>query len=299
MEKKVSKANNGTTIGGISLIIWSFLAVLSVNLKNIPIFELCSIASLTGFITASITNTYLNIWKNIPHHPKYVWIIGLIGICINDIFYFSSFKHAPAVQVDLINYTWPIIITLLTAITNKKPPTFQGLFALIIAFTGIYILLTNNKSKNFLEICHLKGYILAFLAAFSWAAYVTASKQYGKTKTEMIAVYNFFGIIFSITMHLKYEVFVKPNTVELLSAIMIGSFSHCFAYMFWDYGIKKGNDKLLNTLVYTIPIVSVSLLIVTKHAHYNNKILIATVLVTIAGIIQNQDDKAQRNAINA
>ena len=34
MEKKVSKANNGTTIGGISLIIWSFLAVLSVNLKT-------------------------------------------------------------------------------------------------------------------------------------------------------------------------------------------------------------------------------------------------------------------------
>ena len=175
--------------------------------------------------------------------PKYIWIAGFIGVCINDIFYFSSFKHAPAAQVDLIKYTWPIVMTILIAIVNKKRPDVKRSLALIVAFTGIYILLTDNKNSNFSDFYYLEGYILAFLSALSWVVYLMASKKYERPKIEMIAILNLLGTIFAITMHLKYEKFVMPNKIELLSAITIGILSRCFAYLFWDHA-EKGNDKI-------------------------------------------------------
>ena len=63
MERYANNRTNATCIGLMSIIIWSFLAVLSVNLKNIPAFEICSITSFTGFIAASLTNTYLKFGK--------------------------------------------------------------------------------------------------------------------------------------------------------------------------------------------------------------------------------------------
>ena len=65
----------------------------------------------------------------------------------------------------------------------------------------------------------------------------------------------------------------------------MGITTHCIAYLCWDYGIKKGNFKLLNILSYSNPIISTLLLIVFGLAHLSAILFVSVLLLFLAGLI--------------
>lgn len=74
--------------------------------------------------------------------------------------YLVSVAYLPAGLAVLIFYTFPILVIILTALLEKKKPGLWQLFALLLAFTGLFIALDINTGDT-----QAIGVILAVIAA--------------------------------------------------------------------------------------------------------------------------------------
>ncbi|MDC0865275.1 DMT family transporter, partial [Rickettsiaceae bacterium] len=119
-----------TIAGHIALLIWSLSASCAVILvSSLPVYEVLSGIFISGFVTSSIINTKNNNWHLVYKNPPSVIIAGVLGIVGNDVLYILSFKYAPAIQVDLIVYLWPILVLILSAIILRERARINHVFA--------------------------------------------------------------------------------------------------------------------------------------------------------------------------
>ncbi len=274
-----------TIIGQVALAIWALSVVGAVALKVLPVFEVLFGIFTSGFLASAIINTVNGNWQSVLERPRYLILIGVFGIVGNDLFYIMAFRYAPAVQVDLIVCLWPMLVFIFAYFLLSEDIRINHIIACIIAFSGICFLLTVDADTMVFKKDYLFGYLLSLLSAILWAIYMVVSKKYSKPTPELFAVYCFAGMIFSAIMHLLFEETVIPTTSQLYILIIMGVTTHSLAYYGWDYAIKRGHFKLLHILPYGNPILSVLALVVFGFAELTKEVLIATLMVFIAGII--------------
>ncbi len=274
-----------TIIGQAALVIWSLSACCTMALSGIPAFEILSGIFISGFVASSIINTIKGNWSDASGRPKYLILAGILGIIGNDIFYILSFKHAPAIQVDLIVYLWPMMVLILSSLFLNEKTGIHHIFACILAFLGVYILLTADSETGLFHPQYLIGYACAFASALLWSIYIIISRKYAKSTPELFAIYCGVGAIFSLVMHFNFETTVMPSFWQGVILIVMGVATHSFAYYGWDFAIKRGHFKLLSILPYGNPILSVLALIFFGFADLTIEVLISTLMVFAAGAV--------------
>ncbi len=105
-----------TLIGLTAILMWSLLAVLTVATGKIPAFQLAAmtfaIGALVGFLT----------WVGRPEaigalrQPPLAWIVGVGGLFGYHALYFLALRFAPPAEAGLLNYLWPLLIVLFSAL---------------------------------------------------------------------------------------------------------------------------------------------------------------------------------------
>lgn len=273
-----------TVLGYLALLFWAGSGVYASVVVNIPTFEVLSIAFLVSFSVTAILLTYRKQWHKVKQ-PLLLWVIGMLGVFGNDALFIAAFKHAPAAQADLINYLWPIFIILFAGFLPSEKFSAKYIIAAIFGFMGIFVVITNGGHLNNFESKYWLGYLFAFLEAVIWSIYTIVARHYKNTPSAMVGMYCGCSLILALVAHFGFESTVIPSTLELLVMVVIGLTAQGSAYFLWDYGIKKGNFKLLSVLSYANPIIGISLLIITGRSHYTSYLLIATLLITFGGII--------------
>lgn len=279
-----NNSNYGTIIGYLALLFWSMAAVLTTQLKNIPLFEILSIVMSISFLMTAAKLTIQDQWNKIKQ-PIILWVIGIIGVYGNNLFYVTAFKYAPPAQVDLINYFWPILIVIFAGLLPNEKFSLKYILASIFGLCGVFVLIIGHHGTMSFHTSYLKGYFFAFMDAIVWSAYTLTSRYYYKTPMEMVGMYCGIGAVISIISHFHFEHFISPSGKEWFCLIAMGLTTQGFAYFLWDYGVKHGDFKLLGVLSYANPIISVGMLVMLGMAHTSFALVIACLLVTLGGLI--------------
>ena len=96
-----------------AIALWASLATLGVSLKHVPPFLLTGIALLVGSVLT---------WPSALKDRRQ-WRIGpsTLGLGVFTLFgyhflLFIGLRLAPAVEVNLINYLWPLLIVVLASL---------------------------------------------------------------------------------------------------------------------------------------------------------------------------------------
>lgn len=273
-----------TLIGYGGLAIWSLSPLLVSYLQNIPTFEILAVTLSISFLVIATKLTIKKQWSLVKQ-PWFIWLIGVIGIYGNDLTYVAAFKYAPPVQVDLINYLWPILVILGSGLLPKEKFTYQHLGAGLLGLAGFYILITHGTGLSGIEMSHMPGYLLALLDAFIWATYTLLARYHGKTPVEMVGMYCGVGALLSFIFHCQVETTILPSMQQVLIMLGLGVSTSGAAYFLWEYGVKRGNFKLLSILSYGNPILSVLLLVLCKKAELSPALDIACLLVMGGAVV--------------
>jgi len=115
-----------TLIGLTAILMWSLLAALTVATGKIPAFQLAAmtfaIGALVGFLTWIGRPEAHRAWRQ----PPVVWIVGVGGLFGYHALYFLALRFAPPAEAGLLNYLWPLLIVLFSALLpgEKRVPTF-------------------------------------------------------------------------------------------------------------------------------------------------------------------------------
>jgi drug/metabolite transporter (DMT)-like permease len=115
--------------------------------------------------------------------------LGVFGLFGYHFALFAAFQNAPIVQVNLVNYLWPVLIVLFAPLVlGSSKLTLRIIAAAIIGFTGagISVLAGQQLSSGFET-----GYLYALAAATIWAGYSLGTKRLGDFPISQIGVYGF------------------------------------------------------------------------------------------------------------
>ena len=165
--------------------------------KRIDIYELVFFRSFISLlITSFILKTKdINPWGN---NRKLLLLRGFFGtVALLCIFY--AIRNMPLSISTVIQYTYPIFISIFAGIFINEKITKKTVLALILGWLGILVILNNSQLANInVEIDKLSIFI-AFLGAISTAlAYVTVRKL---SETEDIfIIIKYFPLVSVITL---------------------------------------------------------------------------------------------------
>ena len=204
--------------------------------NRIPIYELVLFRSLFSLsITSLIINKRnLNPWGN--NKPLLI-LRGLLGtIALVCIFY--AIRNMPLSISTIIQYTYPIFISIFAGILINEKITKKIIIASLAGWLGILIIL-NPYQLSILDIQLDKLTVLiAFLGAISTSlAYITV-KKLSLTEDIFIIIKYFPMISLIILFPIVFFNWVTPNINELIWIIGIGIFTQA-GQIFLTLGIKK------------------------------------------------------------
>ncbi len=273
-------------MGASAIFIWSTLATFTIKAGNIPPFLLLSIAFTVAFILGLLWMAKFGAkaWKS-WRQPWYVWAVGVGGLFGYHLFYFLALRNAPAVEANLINYLWPLLIVIFSTFLPNERMRWFHLVGALLGFSGAVLLVA--KGSVAWESTHLIGYIYALLCALTWSSYSVISRLFGTVPTFVVA--GFCGVVMAISwiMHFGFEASYTLTIWEWFAALMLGLGPVGGAFYLWDVGMKHGDIKLLGTLAYSIPLLSTFLLIVLGLAKSTPTIWIASILIVSGSIVSS------------
>lgn len=279
---------NATAIGSASLLIWATSAALITSLEQIPVFEVLTIVLSTCFIATVIKLTLQKRWHT-TRQPWLIWLVGTCGIIGNDVAYMTAFRFAPALQIDLISYLWPIMLALMVGCLPNETFSRRYLLGALFGIAATYMAINPTLTHLHYEHQYMIGYLIAASGAAIWCAYVLIAQLFRDAPIEMMGLYCGIGALLTLVTHIGlHEATLIPTATDATQLIFVGLGPAMLAYFCWDHGIKHGNFKLLSMLSFCTPLLSAALLILTGKGTLTMRLGIAYLLIGLGIAISRQ-----------
>lgn len=277
----------GTRVGFIAITIFGTLALLTTLTEGaIPPFQMMAMCFSIVFILICLR--WLKKKDNgfrYLKQPLFSWIIGVGGLFGFHFFYFKGMSMAPAVEVSLITYLWPLLIVLFSSFLPGEKLRAYHLSGALLALLGCWLLISNNGEIGF-ERHYLPGYLYGLGAAISWGLYSTLSRLVRNVPTDAVAWFCAATAVLALLYHLVFEETVWPaNTLQWIGIVGLGLGPVGAAFFFWDYGVKYGNIQLVGTLAYITPLISTLLLIVSGYAEPTFAVIASGILIVSGSMV--------------
>jgi drug/metabolite transporter (DMT)-like permease len=271
--------NPATLAGCGALALWAFLAVLARGAAGLPPLQLTAM----GFAVAGVLGVALVAARgrlSLLAQPPLAWAHGVGGLFGYHALYFAALAFAPAVEANLLNYLWPLLIVLLAAPILRMTLGPRRLLGVALGFCGCALLL--GGGAHFPPEAWF-GFFCAVAAAFTWAFYSVLSRRFSQVPTEAVAGFCLGSAVLAAAAHLAFEPTIRPDIRQAGAALLLGLGPVGAAFFLWDWGMKRGDPRLLGTLAYAVPVASTLLLVAMGEAALSWRLLAAVALVAGGG----------------
>jgi drug/metabolite transporter (DMT)-like permease len=268
-----------TWLGATAVPIWATLAWLATSLARLPAFELLAIGFGLGAAALSAARRVRGgNFRTLPRVPLRAWLLGVGGLFLYHLFYVLAFRAAPAAEVNLLNYLWPLLIVLFAALLPGHRLRLRHVAGALLGLAGAALLVAPNGTAASGD-GHIGGYALAVAAAVTWAGYSVLSRRVAHVPSDAVIGFCAATALLAALCHLATEHTVLPTPTEWLHLVALGLLPLGLAFVAWDHGCKRGDITMLGTLAYATPLLSTLLLVATGTATASPSLWLASALI--------------------
>ncbi len=290
------RRTTATAIGGVAIVLWSGLALLTAATGAIPPFELAwltfSVGGLLG-LGVALGRGRLGALRQ----PLSVWLVGVGGLFGYHALYFAALERAPPAQAGLIAYLWPLLIVLLSALLPGERLGGRHVLGAALGFAGVVVLIGGANGGGAPEPRFVPGYALAAGCALLWSSYSVLSRRLRNVPTEAVAGFCLATAALALLCHALFETTVWPATTKQALAIAgLGLGPVGAAFYVWDIGVKQGDIRLLGVASYAAPVLSTLLLVATGYAAATLSLLLACGLIVAGAAVVTIGSRTVRTA---
>ena len=280
-----------------AIAMWGALSALGVSLQHVPPFLLTGVALMVGSVLAwpAVLKDRRQ-WRVAPR----ALALGVVTLFGFHFILFIALRMAPAVEVNLVNYLWPLFIVVLA------PFYLPGLrlravhvVAALVGFVGATIAILGGAAPGDAAAATSSalvgapasnpalGYGLALVSALIWTNYSLQTKRLElKGQGFSTAAIGLFGLIsgaLSLVCHVLLEPSVSLTLRDGLLLVIMGLGPLGAAFFLWDKALKLGDARHIGILSYLTPLLSTVMLMgVTSRALTWNIALAAALIVGAA-----------------
>lgn len=213
--------------------------------------------------------------------------LGFLNPFLYYVILFKAYSVLPAQEAQPLNWTWPIMLVLLSIAILKQPIRWVNVLAIVISFSGVLVISTRGDVLA-LRFTNLPGALLALGSSVIWALFWIYNIK--DRRDEIVKLFlNFaFGSAFTLAAVLLFGDIRIPATAALLGIVWIGLFEMGITFVTWLKALQLSRTTAqVSNLVYAAPFLSLFLI----HVIVGEEILPSTVLglvLIVTGVIVQQ-----------
>jgi drug/metabolite transporter (DMT)-like permease len=265
---------NAYALGAIAL--WATLAALGVSLAHVPPFLLTGLALVIGSVPAW---PLVRQWRV----PPSTLALGIYGLFAYHFLLFIALRSAPAVEANLVNYLWPLLIVLLA------PVILPGLhlraahvIAGLVGFAGAAIAILGGRGASGEWSW---GYLASLGAAVIWSTYSLMTRRVAAFPTAAIGLFGLVSGLLALVCHALLEPPAQLTARDWLLLAVAGLGPLGAAFFLWDKALKHGDPRQIGVLSYITPLASTLLLMTTTGRSPTWSIALAAALIIGAAVL--------------
>ena len=273
-------------LGAIAL--WVSVASLGVLLKHLPPFLLTGVSLLIGGLLAVPQVLRDPRQWRIPLSTLALGIYGLFGY---HFMLFMALRLAPAVEANLINYLWPLLMVVLAPVLLKNMSLrLIHLGAALLGFGGAALAILG--AANPVDALpspgsadRVAGYLAALAAAFMWSSYSLLTQRVAAFPTAAIGLFALVSGLLSLLCHWVLEAPTSLSLRDGLLLALMGMGPLGGAFYLWDKALKLGDARQIGILSYLTPLGSTSLLVLVTGRQWSWSIALAALMIMLAALL--------------
>jgi drug/metabolite transporter (DMT)-like permease len=267
--------------GCAALALWAFLAPLTRLAQPLPPLSLTALGLAAGGLFGLAAVAARGRLSALRPGPL-AWAHGVGGIGGYHALYFAALASAPAVEANLLNYSWPLLIVLLSGMIGGLRLGAQRLVGVAMGATGAVLLLAGGAT---FPVEAWSGFACALAAALVWALYSVLAARLGAVPSEAVAGFCLASAALAWLAHLALEPPAVLGARQWTAVALLGLGPTGAAFFLWDHGMKRGDPRLLGTLAYAVPVASTLLLVAIGEGELSARMLAAAALVSGGGLL--------------
>jgi drug/metabolite transporter (DMT)-like permease len=258
-------------LGIVTILCWGSLATFGNLLIHLPPFYVLGVTFLIGSIPA-----FFKVREMFPQWKILLW--GVLGYFGYHFFLFYAFRYAPAIEANLINYLWPVIMVILTPVAfPENKLRFSHIAGATLSVVGSVFLVVGKGGELRME--NIFGYLLALAAAVSWPVYSIGKKKLPQTSVWAIGSFCFISGLLCLLTHFLIEPRVVLQGRDAWKLLFMGLGPFGVAFYSWDVALRLGDSRVMGALAYLTPVLSTLSLIVFAGQEMERTTFIAMVLI--------------------
>ncbi len=257
---RVRTRPRATPLALAAILTWSSLATLSVRLAAVPPLLVTGLALGLGSLLGL---PRVRQWR-VPLSTLALGCAGLFGYhaCL-----LLALRYAPAVEANLLNYLWPLLLVLLAPVLlpgRGFSLERRHVVAALLGFAGCALIVAGGSVPS---PRHALGYALAVVAALLWASYSLLTKRVAPFPTAAVSGFGAASGLLALGAHGLLEPPCSPTPGEWLAIGALGLGPMGGAFLLWDAALKAGDPRSIGALSYLTPLLSTALLAAVGGGH--------------------------------
>ncbi len=269
-----------TLAGLVAILLWASLALLTTATGNLPPFQILAIsfgiAAAVGLLRAALRGR--TGWREL-RQPLPALALSTLALFGYHALYFIALKRAPAVEANLLNYLWPLLIVVFAGLFGGVSVRAGQWVGTALGLVAAVLLVTRGRGLE-VDPAYVPGYLAALGAALIWSVYSVLNRRFADVPTAAITVACTGVAVLGAFAHLAGEQTIAPTAGQWMVLVLMGVGPVGAAFWLWDHGTKRGNIALLGSLSYLAPLLSTLLLVASgrAQAHWIQAVAVALLL---------------------
>ena len=272
----------------LTVLIWSTMAaVVKLLLSDIPNMEALAISSAFAFLFLLIINIKNGAIQKMRSYSGKDYAImaglGFIGLFLYSALYYYGLAELTSQEACILNYLWPIMIVIFSAVILKEKITVIKGAAIICSFVGIIILSTGSGSLPTGNT--MLGMISCIVAAVCYGLFSVLNKKANYDQGIAMMVIWFVTAVCSAILGLTTEIWQPMVGTQWLGMIWLGVIVDAVAYLLWALALNgvENTAKIAN-LAYLTPFLSLIVSALVLGEQIKMRAVIALVFI-VGGIL--------------
>lgn len=246
--------------------------MLTVPLARVPPLLVMGLTLTTGGLLAA---PFWRAWRV----PPRTFALGLYGLFAYHFCLFLALRRASAVEANLINYLWPLLVVLLApAVLPGLRLRARHVVGGLAGCLGAMLVVTGRGSVPG-QTAHVDGDLFALAAAVIWATYSLGCKRVPPFSTAAVGLFCLVSGVLSLACHVLLEAHYAPSCPEWSRLVLLGLGPLGAAFYLWDAAIKRGDPRTIGLLSNLTPLLSTAWLVLGGHGRLTWSTGLASVLI--------------------
>lgn len=274
---------------GGAILAWSTVAsAFKLTLAETGVAELLLVSTWTSLLALLVVAASQGNLRRLRHWPRDEWrrsaLLGLLNPFLYYLVLFRAYDLLPAQEAQPLNYAWPIVLVLMSAVVLRQRVRWYTGVAMATSFAGVIVIATRGDVFT-LRFGSIEGVILAVGSSLLWALYWVFNMR-GDADQVLKLMANFlFGSVYVGVYYFSIAAGGPITVGGLFGAAYVGVFEMGLTFVLWLRALRLSRSTaLVSNLVFLSPFLS----LIVIHFVVGEAIALSTVvglLLIVGGIV--------------